>query len=447
MRITRLAIAGSLLGVFLVGSALDREAGASDLRQPLSVNQTAFEYDNYLYFAPEEQAGAAPSEQPAPVVERSPSDIPATAAGEAPASYYARAPSVTFGAWLEVGISGVASNPADGFNGVVTFNDRDGEFQMNQLWLYLDRVADTGGYGWAWGGHVDFVYGTDAFFTQAIDGLEASWNQTEPYYQVALPQFYLDVAYNDLTIRMGHFFTPVGYERVEAPENFFYSHSYAMQYGEPKTHTGLLGIYQVTNQLAVVVGFQRGLDQFDDTTGKDSLGFLGGVNWVSANERLELAFAVSASEETPVDTHVTVYSLVGVLHLTDYFRWVVQHDYGQAALPGVTTSEWYGLNQYFLYDINPYWAAGLRFEWFRDDDGAVVTGVRPPNALNGVFFPGNFYEIALGLNWTPRDNIIVRPEVRWDWSDARDPVLGRRPYDAGDRGDQFLFGIDLIVTY
>jgi len=36
---------------------------------------------------------------------------------------------------------------------------------------------------------------------------------------------------------------------------------------------------------------------------------------------------------------------------------------------GGRDEEWYGLNQYFLYKLNPCWDLNLRFEWFRDDDG------------------------------------------------------------------------------
>ena len=47
--------------------------------------------------------------------------------------------------------------------------------------------------------------------------------------------------YNDWKIKLGHFYTPIGYEVVPANGNFFYTHAYTMQYGEPFTHTGVLG--------------------------------------------------------------------------------------------------------------------------------------------------------------------------------------------------------------
>ena len=42
-------------------------------------------------------------------------------------------------------------------------------------------------------------------------------------------------------MKFGHFYSGFGYESVAAPENFFYSHSYMFQYGEPKTYTGFIG--------------------------------------------------------------------------------------------------------------------------------------------------------------------------------------------------------------
>jgi putative OmpL-like beta-barrel porin-2 len=46
---------------------------------------------------------------------------------------------------------------------------------------------------------------------------------------------------NQLTVPGGHFFNLVGYENVQAPDNFFYSHSLTMFNSEPFTHTGFLG--------------------------------------------------------------------------------------------------------------------------------------------------------------------------------------------------------------
>jgi hypothetical protein len=139
----------------------------------------------------------------------------------------------------------------------------------------------------------------------------------------------------------------------------------------------------------------------------------------------------------------------------DEWQYVFQNDVGWQqganAFPGIAPAgangarwaEWYGINQYLFYKINDCWKAGLRAEWFRDDDGDRVTGLRNPNnSIFGDNFVGNFYEISAGLNWTPSANLTVRPELRYDWIDQDLPpsVAGSRPYAGQNRVDQWLAG-------
>ena len=414
-----------------------------------------YAYNGYAYAQPGQTTPSngpqapATAAQTAPDAAYEPVQEVATGNGDEPWTlpqpYGLRRYGIRLGGWTEAGISVVANMPADRYNGVVTFNDRDGEGQLNQQWFFLERLVDTSGGGWDLGGRVDFLYGTDARFTQAVDGLEESWDQEARFYQAALPQFYVDVAYNDWLIRAGHFFTILGYEVVPATGNFFYSHSYTHQYGEPFTHTGALVTRKLGERWKVTAGLHRGNDQFDDTDGQDSINFLGGATWTSASERASLAFALSTTEQGP-QVHQQIYSLVGIFKVTDNFKYVIQNDYGQTSDRDLDyKADWYGVNQYLLYDINTCWAAGLRFEWFRDEDGSRVTGLGDGNLNQGPFI-GDFYEITAGLNWRPHANLAVRPEVRWDWFDSR-VAGGNRPFDAGDRSSQFLFGCDVIVTY
>lgn len=351
--------------------------------------------------------------------------------------------------FLDQGISGVANNPADGFNGPVAFNDRNGEYQMNQLWFTVERETHTGGYGLDIGGRIDAMYGTDARFMTSTDGLDSDWNQSSRFYGAALPQLYMDVACNDWTFRFGKFFTFLEYEEDEATRNFFYSHSYTKEYGEPVTHTGMLGLYDLTEQWVFKAGIQRGWNQFEDNDGHDSLGFLGGFKWTSRDQRKTFAWGITSTEQGE-DNNVVMYDLVATCRITDRIEYVIQHDWGQSyggESERFLAGEWYGVTQYLYYEINPHWKAGARFEWFRDDDGRRVEGHGEGNATHHGEFEGNFYELTLGLNWTPTDTVRFRPEVRWDWFEGEDGGLGHRPYDAGDKNDQFLLGVDLIVLF
>ena len=84
---------------------------------------------------------------------------------------------------------------------------------------------------------------------------------------------------------------------------------------------------------------------------------------------------------------------------------------------------------------------GLRYEWFRDDDGARVAS----DLFNGA--AGNFHELSLGVNYRPHANVVVRPEARWDWYDGATDDMGRLPWDDGNSASQFLGACDVIFTF
>lgn len=357
---------------------------------------------------------------------------------------------IVMGGWLEQGITFNAQEPPDRFNGPVATNDLHSEYQMNQLWLYFHRPADNAGCGWAWGGHVDMMYGTDWRFG-INHGLEDRINgfgfQT---YGMVIPQFYLELAYNRLSMKLGHFAGILDYEAVPGPMNPFYSHSYSYGYTVPQLVTGMLFDYRLTDLLSFQAGFHRGWMQFEDNN--DRLDFMGGVKWHSEDDRLSIAYAVSAGpQDDAANQDRFVYSLVVQWQITERFKYVLVHNLGteNRGAPNGEDAEWYGLNQYFLYTINPCWSAGMRVEWLRDDDGARIAGpgnIPGVRAWSGRGFAGDFYEITWGLNWRPNGNWLVRPELRWDWYDGPAGPTGL-PFDGGSSDSQLTVAVDAIFTF
>jgi len=374
-----------------------------------------------------------------------------------PQSKCAQRTGLIVGGWLEQGYTYNADQPADRFNGPVATNDRHNEYQMNQLWLYAVKPTDTGGSGWDIGGRLDVLYGSDYRFGINF-GLEDSFQSYDQNYGIVIPQAYLEVAYNKLKVKLGHFAGILDYEIVPAVGNPFYSHSYSYGYTVPQLVTGVLADYQVNDRLSVQAGFHRGWMMFDDVN--NNLDFMGGVKWTSADQNLSAAYAISYGQQAPTGAPVGdrfVGSFVGKAQLTQRLQYVLVQNYGyeQNGDPrsGFTEqAQWYGLNQYFLYKVNDCLSANLRAEWMRDDDGARIFGV--PNVLPGVRtwpggpgFEGNFFEVTAGLNWRPHANVLLRPEIRWDWYDGTTGLGGELPFDAGTSDDQLTAAIDLIITY
>jgi hypothetical protein len=218
----------------------------------------------------------------------------------------------------------------------------------------------------------------------------------------------------------------------------------------PQLVTGVLGDYKLTDRFSIQAGFTRGWMEFEDIN--NDFDFMGGVKWESCDKRTSIAYALSTGPQDLAGAQNRfVYSLVAKRQISKKFQYVAVHnlgienDWGQNG----ADAEWYGLNQYFLYTINPCWSANLRFEWMRDDDGARIAGpgnIPGVRAFNGRGFAGDFYELTVGLSWRPKDNITVRPEIRFDTYDGPVGPTGL-PFNDGASDDQFLFGVDAIVTF
>lgn len=344
------------------------------------------------------------------------------------------------GGWIQQGITLNASNPQDRFNGVVGTNDRADDYMMNQLWLYMYKEADASENRFDWGGEIAAVYGTDAQWFQMNDGLEESWDQTARFYQVALLRFYGDLAYENTTLRLGKFDSLVGYEAFEATESFFYSRSYSFLYGTPLSVLGAMVSQEINDFVSFNVGIHRGSGQFNDTDGLNSTDFLGGITLSNDEGDSWIDFQVMA-EEKGEGVHQFLYSIVGHTMITDRTKYVLEHTFGEN---WGDDAEWYGIMQHLIYEIDDKWSAGARFEWFRDDDGNVVHGIRSGNVATGPFV-GNFYAITAALNYEPCENLAIRPELRYDWYNPDNG--GPQPFDSGDKDNQFLGSVDVIFAF
>jgi hypothetical protein len=352
--------------------------------------------------------------------------------------------------WIDQGSTWNPDRPVDRFNGPVTFNDRSNEYQMNQLYLSAERKTQNDGWGFDWGGRVDFLYGTDSRFLVA-NGLETTWNESRRFYGAALPQLYADFAYDDLTLRIGHFYNIMDFESPMAPENFFYSHSYSFQYGEPLTFTGILGMFKLNDCWSVSAGVHRGWNQWEDNN--DKAGLLFGVTWTSPDDNTLVNFAITLSnEQVDRPSRTSAYSIVVSHRFSDRVRYAFEHNAGQETnavarrAGGFADAEWFSFVNYLFYDLSPCWSAGVRYEWFGDSDGTRVVGLGAPKGFPWAGIPSHWDELALGVNYRPNHNVALRSEFRFDWADP----IGFTPLKAFDdfsSNHQFLWATDLIVKF
>ena len=356
---------------------------------------------------------------------------------------------------FNVGATANANNPASRFNGPLTFNDRTG-FQLNQLYLSVRRSSQTPRTRFDWGSRIDLLFGTDYVFAQsvgwetqpdgdnALNGLTTD-NRNPDLYGLAIPQAFVELFYDPFSLRLGHFYTIVGYEGVAPTNNFFYSHTYALQYGEPLTHSG--GLFSWTGEhVTVQGGVVNGWDKTDGVT--DDATLLGGIAFATRRSSLGLTVISGKEDGFAMNGQRTMYSVVWQTAINDRLAYVLQHDlaYQQDSLAANVDAQWYGLSQYLFFAISDVWKIGARFEWFRDDDGTRLSGMVARNGGLGwpaAGFAGTYYDMTLGANWTPNANLSVRPEIRWDWSEG----TALAPFVDFTSDSQLTLAIDAIYVF
>jgi hypothetical protein len=402
--------------------------------------------------------------------------------------------------WVDCGLG--ANTLGGDFNGPIGPQDRNWQAMMNQLYLVGERTLDTQDGGWGWGARIDLLYGTDTWTTTAR-GLDAYlYNQVDNagtprwdssrYYALAMPQLYAEAGVGDVSVLIGHFYTPLGYDVVPAVGNFFYSHSYTFFYGTPNTHTGVLATWEPEDGIRLTSGITNGWDNFTDGVpavanpgypgASSNLAYLGSFTFASADGRQLLSIAVSSGNEyTPVVDPATAPGTVLVGNrsmLTTYWitefadrwtyviegstAWQFHADTGlenSGQLPGL--AQWYGICQYLYHGLSDSLSAGTRFEWFRDNNGSRVAYPGRDAATNTLpyasGFAGNFWGATLGLNWTPTPNWIMRPELRYDWYTPDGYSTGALPFGpittrpdglvTGSAYGQWYLGCDVIMQF
>ena len=344
---------------------------------------------------------------------------------------------ITIAGWLAMGY---ASNPDGAFTGNGgNLNQKEHDnFNINQLYLYVAKVAD-GSNGFGWGYRADVIYGVDGNDTQSFGnnagrfdylngwgGPNLSPAETEPNshgpYEWAMPQLYGEVAWCNLSVKLGHFYTPIGYEVVTTPDNFFFSKQITFYNSEPFTHTGALGTYKVNDKLTAIAGWTLGWD-----TGFDQ--FNGGSNAIigatyAASDKTTLVYSAAFGNfgrrgDGSINSFILSQKWGEKLMTVHQFDVLSTNSGGNLADPAsLVAGDSTGLINYAFYQLSDKAKAGVRYEWYHADAVSYNT-------------------FTYGLNYQVTPNIVVRPEMRHNWAPANDVS----PWN------QDIFGIDAILKF
>ena len=122
------------------------------------------------------------------------------------------------------------------------------------------------------------------------------------------------------------------------------------------------------------------------------------------------------------------HSLLFDVALSDSTNYILQSDlvgYDDPANNGF--NDQVGINQYLIHSINDCWGVGARLEWWKSDGFS-------------------YNEATVGVNYRAHANLVIRPELRYDWTPS-DAAAANMGFADADEYNHSSFGVDAILTY
>ena len=334
------------------------------------------------------------------------------------------------------------------------FNNFKNTAILDKISLNVERTVDPTKKAFDVGFRVEGIYGADAAFIHSNGMMDSQTGRN----QWDLLQAYVDVTFPNLPVRLrvGKWIELAGFEQFSAniygafgdPARALYSYSYQFLYAEPGTQTGALLTYVLNPQWTLDAGFTRGWNQ-STRDANDALDFLGRVTF-TPSDKTSIIFVMTEGPEFPTGAGRnlppgdnrdwwTALDLVITQKITDKLSLGLGFDYVETPhIPGLAggAKRWGGVAGYASYTIDPHFTLNTRLEWYEDAANGFSTGA-PVSA--------DYYAATLGVAIKPFPNnnilshLLIRPEVRYDYSDR--PV-----FNAGDH-NQWIFSVDALFTF
>lgn len=302
-----------------------------------------------------------------------------------------------------------------------TFDIRDQSFTTELVELEIEKVPQPGAAGFK----VDLAAGDtmDQIFT-GVTGVHGAntLTPTDRNFQHATISYIADIG-KGLRFDAGKMVTGIGGEATEAIKNSHFSHSYFFTYAIPFQHAGVRASYPLHDRVSVELNVYNGWNTTRDNDKAKSVhpsvswnvGPLSGtLNYLYGQESDTVTTAIGSrsTRRQLFDTQV--------FYSQDKLNLGANFDYGdQKGVPvtgeGTKAVKWYGWAFYARYKVTDKLEPALRWETYVDPNNFTLVQTAGPGGTVAT----RINSLTATLNYKCTDNLLVRPEFRWDKANRR----------------------------
>jgi hypothetical protein len=415
---TRLETQGATMSrasywIGLIGCCLSARVAAAEPSDEVMKRLEALEKELAALKAAQGAPAAAMKDQPPPP----PPPVP----------WYAQ---IAWNAYISTSYTWNFNDPPSKINKIRSLDYDHNSFRIDAAELVLQKpVVDKGDFGF----RADVAYGAVAV-VGAARGLFRDPATGVPQ-QIDLQQAFISYVVplgKGLRIDFGKFVTPVGSEYLDGYDGYNdnFSRSILFNWAGPFTHTGFKFSYTFNDKFSLGAILVNGWDNVLDNNAAKSFGLMAAI---TPHPTLQLYVNyIGGPERDNDDKDFRSYVDLGLVYKPTWrIMLMLNYDFGYdpnaithaAMIPGgnntYSDALWTGLAAYLRVQAHKRIGFIARVEWFWDRDG-FKTGTAQ-----------TLGEVTLTAEFRIRDNLVVRPEFRYDISDQHyfeSPNGGSRKY-------------------
>ncbi len=171
-----------------------------------------------------------------------------------------------------------------------------------------------------------------------------------------------------MTLRMGKWNVPIGFEALDAPDMYQFSHALVFDYGLPTNATGLMIIREIGFGIDLTVYAANGMDMNENNN--QTMTFGGQVGYSMGDKLVAHVSYISGTEDAMQTTVKTITDFDFGYYLSP--EWIIGGEYNMGAVDnGTTDAGWNGFMVMSHYDFTDMVGLTVRYGSFTDSDGIV----------------------------------------------------------------------------